>query len=56
MRTNEAKKQALKSMTVGRTRVLWGKVVTRWTNEVWEVGTWGRKSQNLDEAAEALDN
>jgi len=47
---------ALENMTIGMTTVLWGKVVTRWSETVFEVGTWGRNELTIDQAVEALMN
>ncbi len=44
----------LKGITIGRTKVINNKAVTRWTADKWEVGTWGRKTQSIDEASQCL--
>lgn len=47
-------KVEMKSMTIGFTKVINGVVVTRWSKEVWEVGTFGRKCQDIDTAAKSI--
>ncbi len=44
----------LNSITIGRTKVIGSKVVTRWSADKWEVGTFGRKMQDINAAAEAI--
>lgn len=46
---------ALENITVGMTTTIAGIVVTRWSKNTYEVGTWGKKNQNIEEAiAEVL--
>ncbi len=52
--TNYAAKE-LESMTVGRTKVINGKSVTRWSIIRWEVGTYGKDiTTNLTETLTEL--
>lgn len=44
----------LNNMSVGATKVVAGEVVTRWSAEVYEVGTWGKATQVLERALETL--
>jgi hypothetical protein len=46
---------ALKAMKVGTTKVLWDNVVTRWTEDKFEIGTFGRGSLTITDAAEAIE-
>ena len=46
---------ALENITVGKTTTIAGSAVTRWSKNTYEVGTWGKKTQTIDEAvAEVL--
>jgi hypothetical protein len=45
---------ALEEITIGRTKVINNNAVTRWSADKWEVGTWGRKMQSIDEASKSL--
>ena len=46
---------ALENMTIGKTTIVGGCCVTRWSADAYEVGTWGKKTQTIDEAvAEVL--
>jgi len=45
---------ALDNLTIGRTQVINGKVVTRWAAEIFEVGTWGRETVTYNEAVDQL--
>jgi hypothetical protein len=44
----------LNSITIGRTKVIGSKVVTRWSANKWEVGTFGRKLHDAATAAQAI--
>ena len=55
MNTTTYAKQELENMTVGNTKVINGKAVTRWNLIRWEVGTWGTgNTTNLPETLIAL--
>ena len=41
-------KKELESMTVGSTKVVNGKVVTKWSADCYEVGTWGREDNQVN--------
>jgi hypothetical protein len=41
----------LAAMTLGYTRTVRGVVVTRWSNDMFELDTHGRTSERIDEAA-----
>jgi hypothetical protein len=47
-------KQQLQAMKIGFTKVVNGIAVTRWSEDKFEVGTWGRKTQSIDDAVLAL--
>jgi hypothetical protein len=42
---------ALEDLPVGRTRVINGNVVTRWSTGRYEIGTWGQDTCDVHEAA-----
>jgi len=44
----------LSTLKNGYTKVINGQAVTRWSDDFFEVGTWGRKMQTKAEALEAL--
>jgi hypothetical protein len=44
----------LNSLTIGHTKVIGSKAVTRWSADKWEVGTFGRKIQDAATAAQEI--
>lgn len=44
----------LEAMKVGFTTVINGMVVTRWSPESYEVGTWGKSTMDIHKTADAL--
>jgi hypothetical protein len=44
----------LRSLPVGDTRVIAGEAVTRWTENSWEIGTWGKKTTDLFDTVQNL--
>ena len=45
----------LLDMPVGMTRAVSGVTITRWSDEVFEVGTWGRAENNMGSEHAALE-
>ena len=45
--------QDLLDLPLGHTKAIWGVVVTRWQENVWEIGTFGR-DKNCHDAASAV--
>jgi hypothetical protein len=50
----EAIKATLLTITIGYTRVVGDSVATRWSDDVFEVGTVGREHLHIDEAVERI--
>lgn len=48
-------REALLSMGKGRTKVLYGRVVTRWAEDAFEIGTYGVCLISVTDAAQALE-
>ena len=46
--------QALEDMTVGRTKIINGEAVTRWTANSYEIGTWGNDTISFRKAVKVL--
>ena len=46
--------RTLEAMTVGCTKVINGHAVTRWSQNAFEIGTWGRAYFDIHKAAERL--
>ena len=46
----------LNAITIGRTSIVWDTVVTRWSQETWEAGTFGKEQNltNLEETKNAV--
>ena len=45
---------ALEKMTTGRTAVINGIVVTKWNENAFEVGTWGKAQVTIHNAVDAI--
>lgn len=45
---------AIDRIQVGRTQVVYGHVVTKWSDNAVEIGTWGRSTLTVIQAAEQI--
>lgn len=46
--------RVLEKITIGKTRVINGTVVTRWSKVSYETGTWGRKTISINDACDDI--
>lgn len=45
----------LKSLPIGRVRVIAWRSVVRWSEDAYEIGTWGKKQTTFADTADALE-
>jgi hypothetical protein len=44
----------LKELSIGKTRIIAWETVTRWAEDVYEIGTWGKKQATYAETLDTL--
>ncbi len=44
----------LRDLPIGKTRMIAWEAVTRWTEETWEIGTWGKKTTDFADTINQL--